>query len=171
MRVGGHFVTCIGLRAGVPDGHKLDSVPTVGRAARSFTEVCERPLRVERSLRDLYWALRGCSRWSQTGFVPTSGRTARSFKKACERPLRVERSLRDLYWASRGCSLWSQTGFVPTIGRTARSFKEACERPQTLRKIFFRQRSQLGRKQTAVKARAKRSDVTSVESWKANRWR
>ena len=85
MRVGGHFVTCIGLRAGVPDGHKLDSVPTVGRAARSF--------------------------------------------------------------------------------------KEVCERPQTLRKIFFRQRSQLGRKQTAVKARAKRSDVTSVESWKANRWR
>src|ERR1017187_5381263 len=39
----------------------------------------------------------------------------------------------------------------------------------TLRKSFLRQRSQLGRKQTAVNARAKATEVRLVEAWRGKR--
>src|ERR1017187_5817303 len=55
--------------------------------------------------------------------------------------------------------------------RKRESTKREKDSVQTLRKSFLRQRSQLGRKQTAVKARAKATEVTWVESWRGGRGR
>src|SRR5216683_198998 len=43
--------------------------------------------------------------------------------------------------------------------------------PQTLRKMRLRQRNQLGRRQIATTAMAKTREVTSVEPWRAKKWR